>query len=353
MGRKKKHEEHVNLERYLVSYADFITLLFATFVVLYALSQVDISAFSKLEEALKSAFEAPSIMQGNPGIMNDAGDNLLENRSADSVISALMMEYLSPKYEAEAYESIKKDIEEMSKSKELEGVSAIIDERGLVIKLNDSNILFRSASAKLQDSAKAKLDKVGLLIAQKFLMHSIRVEGNTDSLPFSNAVYPSNWELSSARACSIVRYLIDRFKFHPDLFTPIGYSSTRPISDNKTEKGRAQNRRVEIVILRNKFKKHEQAQNTILKMTKEEQEAYRNEHIQAINRVKGISDAALKLTGDDEEAAKNVLILNEIYSTESQRINTVKLIQQTKNVDNVENVVIKEETVNKNSNSKK
>ncbi|MBQ2870912.1 OmpA family protein, partial [bacterium] len=275
MGRKPKHEEHVNLERYLVSYADFITLLFATFVVLYALSQVDISAFSKLEESLKKAFDAPTMMQGQPGIMDGAGDSVIQDAAANSVISALMMEYLSPKYEDESYEAIKKEIDELTKSKELKGVTATIEERGLVIKLNDSNIMFESASATLLPEAEKKLDKIGLLIAQKFLMHSIRVEGNTDNLPFSNNIYPSNWELSAARSCTIVRYLIDRFKFHPDLFTPIGYGSTRPIADNKTAKGREQNRRVDIIVLRNKFKKHENAQDSILKMTKNDQEAYR------------------------------------------------------------------------------
>ena len=99
MGRKPKPEEHENLERYLVSYSDFITLLFATFVVLYALSQVDISAFSKLEDSLKKAFDAPTMMTGQPGIMDGAGDNLIQDSAANSVISALMMEYLSPKYE--------------------------------------------------------------------------------------------------------------------------------------------------------------------------------------------------------------------------------------------------------------
>ncbi len=324
MGRKPKHEEHENLERWLVSYADFITLLFATFVVLYALSQVDISEFSKLEESLRAAFDRPSIMQGSEGIMDTKGDNIMDKTSADSVISSLMMEYLSPKYEQESYEEIKKEIDEMAKNKELEGVSATVDERGLVIKLNDSNILFKSASAKLEPSALAKLDKVGVLISQKFMMHNIRIEGNSDNLPFSNKIYPSNWELSSARACSIVRYMIDRFKLHPDLFTPVGFGSTRPIAANNTPRGRAENRRVEIIVLRNKFKKQESAQNTVIKMNKQEQEQYRAEHIQAINKVKGISDAALKLTGEDTEAAKNVLILNEIYSSETKRINAIK-----------------------------
>lgn len=330
MGRKPKHEEHVNLERYLVSYADFITLLFATFVVLYALSQVDISAFSKLEESLKKAFDAPTMMQGQPGIMDGAGDSVIQDAEANSVISALMMEYLSPKYEDESYEAIKKEIDELTKSKELKGVTATIEERGLVIKLNDSNIMFESASATLLPEAEKKLDKIGLLIAQKFLMHSIRVEGNTDNLPFSNNIYPSNWELSAARSCTIVRYLIDRFKFHPDLFTPIGYGSTRPIADNKTAKGREQNRRVDIIVLRNKFKKHENAQDSILKMTKNEQEAYRNEHLKAINKIRGLSEAALKLTGENEEMTKNVLILKEIYSEETNRINVAKTITPPK-----------------------
>ena len=336
MGRKQKHEEHVNLERYLVSYADFITLLFATFVVLYALSQVDISAFSKLEESLKHAFSTPSIIDGNKGIMDGKGESLIDNSGANSIISALMMEYLSPKYENEAYEAIRSDIEELIKNKELDGVSVELEDKGLVIKITDADIIFESASAKLQHSSKLKLDKIGLVIAKRFLMHSIRVEGNTDSLPFSNEYFPSNWELSSARACTIARYLIDRFRFKPDLFTAIGYGDTRPIADNATEEGRRKNRRVEIVILRNKYKNTENAQNSIIKMSQQEQEAYRLEHIRAINKVRGLSDAALQLAGSDEESAKNVLILNEIYTSETRRINSAKKINNLSKSDSVD-----------------
>ncbi len=344
MGRKQKHEEHVNLERYLVSYADFITLLFATFVVLYALSQVDISAFSKLEESLKHAFATPSIMDGNKGIMENAGESLLDNSGANSIISALMMEYLSPKYENEAYEAIKNELEELITTKELDGVSVQMEEKGLVIKITDTDIVFESASAKLEHASKLKLDKIGLVIAKRFLMHSIRVEGNTDNLPFSNEYFPSNWELSSARACTIARYLIDRFRFKPDLFTAIGYGDTRPIADNNTEAGRKKNRRVEIVILRNRFKNTENAQNSIIKMTQQEQEAYRLEHIKAINKVKGLSDAALQLTGSNEEAAKNVLILNEIYSSETRRINSSKILNNITGSDESQGYKVETET---------
>lgn len=320
MARKKKHPEHVNLERYLVSYADFITLLFATFVVLYALSQVDIADFNKLEESLQNAFAAPTLIEGSQSLLDNKGDNLLGKNSADSVIESMMLEYLSPKYEEQSYEAIKRDIEKMLKQKELEGVSVSIDARGLVIKLDDSDILFESASAKLTPGARKKLDKVGLLIAQKFLMHSIRVEGNTDSLPFSSGIYPSNWELSASRACSIVRYLIARFRFHEELFTPVGFSSTRPIADNSTLRGRALNRRVEIVVLRNKNNKLESNPNSVLKMTKKKQEEYRQEHLKAINQVKGITDKSVNIPNEAYDKAKQAVILNDIYRSESKRI---------------------------------
>jgi len=213
MAKKKKHEEHENLERWLVSYADFMTLLFATFVVLYALSQINVNEFKKVEESLKRAFSTQSLFDGQQGIMNQ-GNSLMDSAGADSMIDSLMMEYISPRYEQESYEQIKKDIDEMTKNGELKGITADIQDKGLVITITDKAIKFASASAVLTKEAEKSLDVVGKLIVQKFAMHPIRVEGHTDSLPMKSDRYPSNWELSSARASVIVRYLINRFHYN-------------------------------------------------------------------------------------------------------------------------------------------
>src|SRR5574344_993428 len=115
MARKKPEPEHENLERWMVSYSDFVTLLFATFVVLYALSQVDISDFMKIENSMKEAFAAPSLMQGSEGLM-ESSDGIFEEQKTDSMIAPLMMEYLSPKYEQSSYENIEQAISSMTKN---------------------------------------------------------------------------------------------------------------------------------------------------------------------------------------------------------------------------------------------
>ena len=264
MARKKPPEEHENLERWMVSYADFLTLLFATFVVLYALSQINLEQFKELQLSIKKAFTAPSIMQGDVGVMNQ-GQNIIDNSNANAMIDSLMLEYVSPAYEQDSFEKIKEDIDALNKTGELEGVNATIDDRGLVINMNDDGILFKSGSAELSNAARKKLDIIGKLIIQKFAMHQIRIEGHSDKIP-STGRYPSNWELSSARASSIVRYLIAKFKFLPDLFTVVGYADTRPVVQGNTSDALAKNRRVEIVVLRNQNKRAELSQDSFIKM---------------------------------------------------------------------------------------
>lgn len=294
MARKKKAEEHENLERWLVSYADFMTLLFATFVVLYALSQINVNEFKKVEESLKKAFSVQSILDGGSGVMS-SGNSVMDTSSADSMIDTLLMEYISQRYEQESYDKIKKDVEDLAKSGELNGVSATIDERGLVITITDKNILFKSGSAELSESAKEILEKIGKLIVEKFALHSIRVEGHTDSIPVSGR-YPSNWELSSARASSIVRYLIDRFKILPDVMSAVGYADTRPVATGKDAASLAKNRRVEIVVQRNQFKNLDHYQNSYMKMSKAEQQRRRNEQIKII---KEIDNKEIESLGED------------------------------------------------------
>ena len=284
MARKKKPEDHENLERWLVSYADFMTLLFATFVVLYALSQINVNEFKKIEESIRKAFSVQSILDGGSGVIT-SGKTMIDAQAADSVIDSLMMEFISQKYEQESYEQIKKEVENLNKSGELSGVTAKIDERGLVIVVSDKDLLFKSGSAELTPEAKNILEKVGKLIVEKFAMHIIKVEGHTDNIPISGGKYPSNWELSSARASAIVRFLIDRFKILPNLMAAVGYAETRPAEKGTDASALAKNRRVEIVVQRNQFKNLDHYQNSYLKMDKMEQQRRRNEQIRIIKEI--------------------------------------------------------------------
>ncbi len=310
MSRKKKHEEHENLERWLVSYADFMTLLFATFVVLYALSQTDVAKFTKLGESLKGSF-SHSIMEGSQGVLDSQGQSVLGATPADSMMSSLIFEYLNPKYEESSYEEIQNQIKNLTKTGELTGITTKIDDRGLTIIMSDKALSFRPGSAELSPQAKLQLDKIGGTIGRKFLMHLMRVEGHTDNIPFSNERYPSNWELSAARSSSVTRYLIDRFKFTPDLFTVIGFSDTRPMAPNSNDKNRALNRRVDIVILRNKYKSLEDSRDELIKFDKKEQKIQKEQQMQTINRVLSLSDAAKQLSGEENESEDRVIRLNK------------------------------------------
>lgn len=319
MARKKKHPEHENLERWLISYADFITLLFATFVVLYALSQVDISDFQKLEDSIKKAFASPSIMQGSEGVMEASSGSIFDSSQADSVITPLMMEYMSPKYEEQSYDEIKSTIEDMTKSGELDGVETEMTERGLIIRF-DNDCLFKSGSAELVPSAKQKLDKIGAVIGKKFILHYMRVEGHTDNKPLVSIFFPSNWELSAARASAVIRYFIQRFSFSANLFTAVGFADTRPIADNNTDKGRAKNRRVEILILKNKYKNQETPQNDIMKMSKQQQEDMHQRRLETISKIKIMTAEDNKNSAEYQKMQKNAAVANDIYKKEQERL---------------------------------
>ncbi|MBR6126592.1 OmpA family protein [bacterium] len=295
MAKKKPPEEHENLERWLVSYGDFITLLFATFVVLYALAQVDATDFAKLEESLKNAFSQNTLMEGQISMM-DGSQNIFDQQQANSFIPSLMLEYISPKYEEESFNEIEENIKELSEAGELDGIAAKMTDKGLLITFDDK-YLFAPGSAYIDSNAKKLLDRVGVLICKKFVLHSMRVEGHTDSQPMHSEKYPSNWELSSARACSVVRYMISRFKFAPNLFTAIGYADTRPVETSFSSKD-PKNRRVEILILKNSYKnKYENTNVNAMSLSKKQQEEIQKQRERIISQVEtdSISPAARKL----------------------------------------------------------
>ena len=301
MAKKKREEEPENLERWLVSYGDFITLLFATFVVLYALAQVDATDFAKLEESLKSAFSQGSLFDGQQAIL-DGSDSLFDQQQANSFIPSLMLEYISPKYEETSFNEIEESVKQLTEAGELDGITAKVTDKGLLITFEDK-YLFAPASAYLDSNAKKLLDKVGVLICKKFVLHSMRIEGHTDSDPIRSEKFPSNWELSASRASSVVRYLIDRFKFSPSLFTAVGYADTRPLETAISPKDPA-NRRVEILIMKNKYARQFETRNDkTLMLTKSQQEEIQRQRARIIKAVEGdsISPAARKLLEDNKK----------------------------------------------------
>lgn len=329
MAKKQKHPEHENLERWLISYADFITLLFATFVVLYALSQVDIKDFKTLENSIKNAFSAPSVMQGSDGMMQNTSNSVFDSSQADSMITPLMMEYMSQKYEEQSMREIQKEINDNVKTGELDGVEVFETDRGLLIRFH-GDYLFSPGSAALTPDAKGKLDKVGAIIAKRFILHNMRIEGHTDSQPLKSSLYPSNWELSSARASTIIRYFINRFSFMPSLFTAVGFADTRPVESNNSSVGQSKNRRVEIWIIKNRFKAMESATNDIMKMSKQDQEKMQTHRTETINKIENIS-AAQKLSNDNKKAKENAIILNQVYNKEIKRLSKETQALDTEN----------------------
>lgn len=265
MKRENNNEHQENLNRWLVSYADLITLLFATFVILYALAQSDSNSLSRLQNSIRSAFSTSS----GAGVLED-GKGIFDNKSTTSPINPFLLENISPAYEEESFDKIKKNIEDLKIKENMTGVNVKIDERGLSIIVDDNTVLFPSASAELSPHSKKILDNVGKIITDRFKTHQIRIEGHTDSLPINSYLYPSNWELSAARASAIVRYLISKFNMSADILSAIGYADTRPVIDNSNEKNRALNRRVEILIVRNKYKHLESLSRTILLPSKKD-----------------------------------------------------------------------------------
>lgn len=307
MAKKKPAEEHENLERWLVSYADFMTLLFATFVVLYALAQSDVNSFKSIEEALKKAF-TQNIFDSQTSIMAGT-DSIFEGQTGST--NPLMLEYMSQKYEQTSYEEIKDEIDKMENS----GISASIDDRGLVIRLDNQALVFAPGSAEISKSSYSALDSLAKLIKQKFSIHYIQVEGHTDSDPITNSKYPSNWELSAARACSVIRFLISQHGFNPKVFIATGLADTIPETQNTNAQNKTKNRRVEIIILKNK-NKHLSKKNMqeILQEAKELQN----------KKSRKPSEAIEELIKDDREMLNNVIDLSGTYENENKRLQQIE-----------------------------
>ncbi len=256
MARKKRPEEHENHERWLVSYADFITLLFAFFVVMYSISSVNEGKYRVLSDAIVAAFrasakalepiqvgESAKVKKQNSPIPIPMKNDSLKNSLAPG--SALQQGEITER-ERGRLADIKGQIEKaMAPLIEKELISVNQGKNFLEVEIN-SNILFPSGSSILSDEARSVLRLLADVLSPE--PNPIHVEGYTDNIPISNVIYPSNWELSAARAASVVHLFSDR-QVLPTRMVAIGFGEFRPVADNATPQGRQKNRRVRIVVL--------------------------------------------------------------------------------------------------------
>ncbi|PSJ17344.1 flagellar motor protein MotD [Nitrosomonas supralitoralis] len=245
--RKQRNDEpHENHERWLVSYSDFITLLFALFVVMYAVSSVNEGKYRVLSSSLVSAFKsnspATSASQQTAEFLplkneysNQANPiKLIDNFSSQKAIKQEKMKGMA-KNILHALEPLVKDGQ----------VRVTQNSLGITVEINAS-VLFSPGQAKLAESSNLSLQAVAHVI--KGHEHEIHVEGHTDNLPINTENFPSNWELSSARASSVIRLFIEK-GVDAHRLTAIGYGENRPMESNETFEGRKRNRRVSILIL--------------------------------------------------------------------------------------------------------
>jgi len=258
VSRRRKNPQRANHDRWLVSYADFITLLFAFFVVLYASSQVDSRKVGKLALAIQVAFqemgvfptsstEVPiDVSEPMPFSKVQAIENMQKNANVGHIAShpdGLLSGGKENGDLAELETELESTLAEEIRRKE---VAMRREPDGLVISLREVGF-FESGSAQMKAASEPAFDRIATLLRERNCR--ARIEGHTDNVPIHNAQFSSNWELSTSRATEIIRVLIVRDGYSPGRLSAAGYAEFHPIASNATVDGRGMNRRVDIVVL--------------------------------------------------------------------------------------------------------
>jgi chemotaxis protein MotB len=225
---RRRYDSHISNERWLISYADFVTLLFAFFTTMYAISTVDAKKLQEMVESMQAAFDA----------------NKLPTPRKESATPAKPKQ---PSPDQQALEALKVRLSERLKLQIAGGqVGLEVDPRGLVVTIREAGT-FGVGSAELSDAARSVLGEVADALAD--VDHPVRIEGHTDDVPIRTAKYKSNWELSTARATNVVSFFVEDRGLPPSRFSAAGYGEFRPRATNSSGGNRAANRRVDIVIL--------------------------------------------------------------------------------------------------------
>jgi chemotaxis protein MotB len=273
-GRRGGGGEHGESgERWLLTYADMITLLMALFMVLFSISSVNVSKVQALQKSLKAAF-APSVLPGGraiakqgstvnashvpaslelqsigPAVKEGAGGLQPSSPSSSQSTAASAGREAASQREQSEFAQIKRELDAYAAAHGFgASVRTTIEPRGLVIRVLTDDLLFASGSAALEGRGNGLLSEIAKLLNVDE-SHPIGVEGNTDDVPIHSAQFPSNWALSTARASTVVGFLIEH-RVTPHRLTASGYAEQRPVDSNATAAGRARNRRVEIVMKR-------------------------------------------------------------------------------------------------------
>lgn len=230
--RRKKKSDEINTNAWMDTYADTITLLLTFFILLYSISVVDSQKLNELSKALQSS------LNGNTDIKE------VEN------IEDLKVEVEPLSDELSDYEKLSEELNKIINSNGLTDVIKIREEeKGIVLQLDES-ILFDSGKAELKQDSSRVLEAITVLLRNA--ENDVLIEGNTDNVPITNGKYPTNWELSTARAVSVARYFIETQGLNPHKISVKGYGEYNPLTDNNTLENKALNRRVDILILENK-----------------------------------------------------------------------------------------------------
>ena len=260
-GRRRRrhgaHGEHENEERWLLTYADMITLLMALFMVLFAMSSVDSAKYESLQHALQDAFSG-RILPGGSAV-RETGSTQDTRPAPEAVpISAIrpvqqelaeIRRRAAAASERDEFARLKQMIDAYAREHHMaHSIETVIARRGLVVRLHTDRILFATGSADLEPGAAPLLGRLAGLLRSDF-DHPILIEGHTDPVPIHETRFPTNWELSTSRATTVVRFFIAR-GVPAKRLSATGYAAEHPLASNATAEGRARNRRVEIVLAR-------------------------------------------------------------------------------------------------------
>lgn len=252
MKRTRRFEEEVNTERWLISYSDFVTLLFAFFVVLFAATYRDNQAIRKLSQAIHHGFQTMGAFSGGQG--GSGGAISGQAAQPDQSVSSFQ-----PEAQPARHADMTPPVDVLKLRRELEAVVGKelhnqeivmkVTPEGFVISLRELGF-FDSGQAELVPGAANKLARIAKVLAKPGL--ELRVEGHTDNQPIHNAEFNSNWELSTARATSVLLMLVNGNHFDPQHISASGYGQFRPVADNSTLEGRRANRRVDLVVVQSR-----------------------------------------------------------------------------------------------------